>query len=72
MVVEQRVARSYSDLPQEVKDKISRSSLEVEGLPMREETSPCDPWCADSGHRGHAEQDKQEPREDHRNRQGNS
>lgn len=30
MVVEHRVARSYSDLPQEVKDKLSRSSLEVE------------------------------------------
>lgn len=43
MVVEQRVARSYSDLPQEVKDKISRSSLEVEGLPMRDVRCPvCD------------------------------
>ena len=43
MVVEQRVARSYSDLPQEVKDKIFRSSLEVEGLPMRDVRCPvCD------------------------------
>lgn len=36
MVAEQRTARSYTDLPQEVKDKISRSTLEVEGLPMRD------------------------------------
>ena len=40
MVAEQRVARNYSDLPQEVKEKISRSTLEVEGLPMRDVRCP--------------------------------
>lgn len=40
MVVEQRVAKSYSDLPRKVKDKISRSALEVEDLPMRDVKCP--------------------------------
>lgn len=40
MVAEQRTARSYSGLPQEVKEKISRSMLEVEGLPMRDVKCP--------------------------------
>lgn len=40
MATEQRMARTHSELPQEVKNRINQSALEVEGLPMRDVKCP--------------------------------
>lgn len=40
MADERNVARSYSELPAEVREKIDRSALEVEGMKMRDIRCP--------------------------------